>query len=142
MKKKSIIFGIIALLLFSMFNSTNAMYLETKTQETHRGAFTADLGIREDTALLSFKGSFKDFRQGHLVYGIVTHIDSERSIRFQGFATRHLFLFQTTLRNQIVNIVGRFTSYDSELDAYRGNWKGYVAGMGSTHGWISAQFIE
>ena len=44
--------------------------------------------------------------------------------------------------NQIVNIVGRFTSYDSELDAYRGNWKGYVAGMGSTHGWISAQFIE
>ena len=134
--------GILSLILLSMMISTNAVNIQTKTDINHQGTFTADIGIREDIPLLSFEGSFKDFRQGHLLYGTVTHVDSERSIRFQGFSTQHIFLFQTTLRNQIVNIIGKFNSYDSDLDTYQGNWRGFVAGIGSTHGWISAQFTE
>jgi hypothetical protein len=46
---------------------------------------------------------------------------------------------QTGFRNHIINVVGKFVSYDEEADEYHGIWRGFAIGYGWTSGWITAE---
>ena len=112
---------------------------ERDNQTINRGWFYGELGFRNDIApVIILDGSFRDFRGRHLLTGSISSVDSERSNRFQGFLTRNIFLIQTGYRNHIINIIGKFNSYDDVNDEYHGMWRGFVLGYGWTHGWITA----
>ena len=140
MNKKMMMMAMCSVLLFSSvaISMQNTMLIEKTT--VHRGIFEAEIGIREDVTELELEGVFRDFRGGHVLAGSISPVDSDRSSRFQGFVTRNYFIIQTSVRNNIVNIFGRFTEYDDELDEYHGNWRGFVVGVGRTSGWITASF--
>jgi len=111
-------------------------------QEFHSGSFIGEIGIRnENEPIIEFDGEFRDFRIGHILTGTVSLIDTEKSTRFQGFATRNYFIIQSAVRNRIVNIVGKFTTFDDEEQIYSGSWRGFAYGYDSGRGWITASFI-
>lgn len=139
MNKKIIIIGIMAVLFISSimmnvqaFSNTNKIF--------HRGSFQAEIGVRSRDTDFSLEGNYRDFPRGHLLFGTIGPVDSERTLRFQGFCTRNVFIIQTGVRNNIVNIVGRFNDYNEDLNEYSGNWRGFIIGLGRTNGWITASF--
>ena len=141
MKKSLIIVGI----LIFLFSSNVVVGIQTcrplNESPVHRGTFQSELGFRNQTdGVIVLDGTFRDFRGRHFISGSVTHIDSDRSTRFQGFISRHSFIIQAAVRSNIVNIVGRFSSFDEETQEYQGVWSGIVAGVGRTRGWITASF--
>ena len=141
MKRKLIIVGILSLLLSTCIATGIPILKHSDINPVNRGVFYAELGVRDERgALLTLEGNYRDFRGGHILSGKVNDIDSDRSIRFQGFATRNRFLIQTTVRGSIVNIVGRFNSYDENTHEFSGIWEGIIVGQGRTRGWITAQF--
>jgi hypothetical protein len=112
-------------------------------QDFHSGSFIGEIGIRnENEPLVEFNGRFRDFRIGHILTGEISLIDTERSTSFQGFITRNYFIIQSAIRNRIVNIVGKFTSFNEEEQIFSGIWRGFAYGIGSTRGWITASFIQ
>lgn len=140
MNKKMMMIAICSVLFFSsIVMSVQTSNVIEKTT-VHRGTFQAEIGIREDVTELELEGVFRDFRGRHVIAGSITKVDSERTTRFQGFVTRNFFVIQTAVRNNIVNIFGRFNEYDQDLDEYHGNWRGFVVGVGRTSGWITASF--
>ena len=108
----------------------------------HRGSFQAEIGVRANDTIFVLDGDFRDFRGRHVVYGLVSPVDSDRSVRFQGFISRNLFIIQSGVRNHIVNIIGRFNEYDEDQDLASGNWRGFIAGVGRANGWISARLTS
>ena len=140
MNKKVMMLAICSVMLFSSvaISIQNTTVIENRT--VHRGTFQAEIGIREDVAELELEGIFRDFRGRHVLAGSISLVDSDRSSRFQGFISRNHFIIQTSVRNNIVNIIGRFNEYDEDLDEYHGNWRGFVLGIGRTSGWITASF--
>ncbi len=140
MNKKMMMLAVCSVLFFSgIAMSVQTSNVIEKTT-VHRGTFQAEIGIREDVTELELEGVFRDFRGRHVIAGSITTVDSERTTRFQGFVTRNFFVIQTSVRNNIVNIFGRFNEYDEDLDEYHGNWRGFVVGVGRTSGWITASF--
>ncbi len=140
MNKKMMMLAVCSVLFFSgIAMSVQTSNVIEKTT-VHRGTFQAEIGIREDVTELELEGVFRDFRGRHVIAGSITTVDSERTTRFQGFVTRNFFVIQTSVRNNIVNIFGRFNEYDEDLDEYHGNWRGFVVGVGRTSGWIIASF--
>ncbi len=142
MNKKIVILCLLGILLVSPLLAGSSFKETTLPQRNtlHRGSFEAELGIKSEDTLLILEGTFKDFRKGHLLTGTVNTDDSERSTRFQGISSRNLFLIQASVKNNIVTVFGRFTSYDEDIDEYSGQWRGFVIGYGRTSGWITAQF--
>jgi hypothetical protein len=136
--KKILIICILAVLVFSSVGLSSAN--RNITQSLHRGSFNAEIGLRENIAKFNLDGNFRDFRGGHILLGTISPVDSERTLRFQGYSSRNLFIIQTGARNNIINIVGRFTDYDEINDEYSGQWQGFIVGMGRTSGWITASF--
>ena len=133
----------IIIVLLCIILSTTSMvsalsFHNTPIQPVHRGEFTGEIGLRNDSIpIIELDGTFRDFRGRHLVVGSLSPIDSDRSNRFQGLLTRNIFLLQTGYRNSIVNIIGRFISYDTENSEFSGPWRGFVLGYGRTYGWIT-----
>ena len=109
----------------------------------NRGSFEAKLGLKNETeASLSLDGLFRDFRGRHILFGTISHVGSDRTNSFQGFVSRNIFIIQFAVRSHIVNIVGRFTTYDEEQQEYHGVWRGFAVGVGRTSGWITASFTS
>jgi hypothetical protein len=140
MNKKMMMLAICSVLLFSSVAISMQTSIVIEKTTVPRGSFQAEIGIREDVAELELEGIFRDFRGRHVLAGSISPVDSDRSSRFQGFISRNHFIIQTSVRNNIINIFGRFNEYDEELDEYHGNWRGYVVGIGRTSGWITASF--
>jgi len=140
MKNKIIILCILTFLLVSPIAMSSPI-IKLNAKPVQRGIFQAELGFRNETeGILSLTGNVRNFRGRHIIFGSVTHIESDRSSRFQGFVTRNTFLIQTAVRSNIINVVGRFTSYDEETQEYSGIWSGMAVGIGRTRGWITASF--
>jgi hypothetical protein len=140
MNKKMMMLAICSVLLFSSVAISMQTSIVMEKTTVHRGSFQAEIGIREDVTELELEGIFRDFRGRHVLAGSISPVDSDRSSRFQGFISRNHFIIQTSVRNNIVNIFGRFNEYDEGLDEYHGNWRGFVVGIGRTSGWITASF--
>jgi len=142
MKRKLIVVCFLSLLLATCIVTGAPMIKKAKvTPVQNRGVFNADLGLGDErTALITLEGNYRDFRGGHILFGTINRIDSDYSNRFQGFASRNRFFIQTAIRGNIVNIVGRFNSYDEDSHEFSGNWGGLITGHGRTRGWITAQF--
>lgn len=140
MFKKLLIVSLLGMVMFSTIAVGNQIN-ENPVQPVHRGSFQAEIGVKESNeADFSIDGNFRDFRGRHILFGTISPIDSDRTLRFQGLSSRNLFIIQTGLRNQIVNIFGRFNEYDETENEYSGNWIGFIAGVGRTSGWITAQY--
>jgi len=133
------ILGFTVVLLFIV---TGSIPLVVANQSpSHRGSFYAVLGVRaSEEAQFELLGNFRDFRNRHMLYGTITPVDSERTFRFQGMASRNSFILQSAVSNRIVNIVGSFTSYDDETELFTGLWRGFIVGYGYSRGWIEASF--
>lgn len=133
----------IGLFIVMLFIVSSVMPLVISNPEIlHRGSFYAKIGIRDrEETQLELNGNFRDFRNRHLVFGTVNILDSERTFRFQGIATRNAFILQSAVSNNIVNIIGSFTRYDEETQTFYGQWRGIIAGHGHTNGWIEAHFV-
>lgn len=140
MNRKILMICILGILLTSSFAVGTQAFISNANRSNHSGSFQAELGVRTNDASFVLDGSFRDFRGRHLLFGTISPVDSERTLRFQGISSRNLFIIQTTVRNNIVNIVGRFNQYDEDTNEYSGNWRGFVVGMGRTSGWITARF--
>ena len=140
MNRKILMICILGVLLASGFTVGTQTFSTTNERSIHSGTFQAELGLRTNDAAFVLDGSFRDFRGRHLLFGTISPVDSERTLRFQGISSRNLFIIQTTVRNNIVNIIGRFNQYDEDMNEYSGNWRGFVVGMGRTSGWITARF--
>jgi len=138
--KKILILVIIGVLLAP--SAAIGSQLTAEREPFHRGSFEAEIGIRGNDAQFNLHGNFRDFRGRHILAGTISPDDSDRTLRFQGLSSRNHFIIQTGFRNNIVNIFGRFTDYDEELNEYSGNWRGFVIGMGRTSGWITASFTS
>ena len=138
--KKILIFCVLGVLLTSSIGIGSQLTMPK--EKTHRGSFQAEIGTREGITQFNLDGNFKDFRGRHLLLGTIRSDDSDRTLRFQGLSSRNHFIIQTGFRNNIVNIFGRFTEYDEELDEYSGSWRGFVIGVGRTSGWITASFTS
>jgi len=132
----------IGLFIVMLFIITSVMPLVISNQEIlHRGSFYAKIGIGDrEEAQLELNGNFRDLRNRHIVFGTANLIGSERTFRFQGIVTRSTFLIQSAVSNHIVNIIGSFTRYDEETQTFYGQWRGAIAGYGSSRGWIEANF--
>jgi len=116
--------------------------LKNKRENLHRGYFQAELGLHnEKVNNLTFDGNFIDFKRGHLLFGTVSIFNTNKSAFFQGLIIRNLFILQSTIRNNIINIVGKFNSYNELENLYSGIWKGFAYGFGRTRGWITARII-
>jgi hypothetical protein len=142
MYKKILIICVLGVL----FSSTLAVGMQTddtEIKQVHRGSFQAEIGLRESNEKdFVLDGFFRDFRGRHILIGSISPDDTDRSLRFQGLNSRNIFIIQTGVRNNIVNVIGRFTEYDETTDEYSGNWIGFVAGVGRTSGWITAHFTS
>lgn len=138
--KKILIFCVLVVLLTSSIGIGSQLTMSKET--TPRGSFQAEIGMREGITQFNLDGNFKDFRGRHLLVGTISPDDSDRTLRFQGLSSRNHFIIQTGFRNNIVNIFGRFTEYDEELNEYSGSWRGFVIGIGRTSGWITASFTS
>jgi hypothetical protein len=136
--KKILIFCVLGLLLTSSIVIGSQLTIPKET--IHRGSFQAEIGMRDGITQFILDGNFRDFRGRHLLVGIISPDESDRTLRFQGLSARNHFIIQTGFRNNIVNIIGRFTEYNEELDEYSGSWRGFVVGVGRTSGWITASF--
>ncbi|MDG6217836.1 MAG: hypothetical protein QCI00_00145 [Candidatus Thermoplasmatota archaeon] len=134
--KKILILVVLGILLISSVGIGSQLTVEKKS--LHRGSFEAEIGIRENDVQFNLDGNFRDFRGRHILSGIISPSDSNQSLRFQGLSSRNYFIIQTGFRNNIVNIVGRFTEYDEDMNKYSGSWRGFVIGVGRTSGWITA----
>jgi len=132
----------IGLFIVMLFIITSVMPLVISNQEIlQRGSFSAEIGIGDrGEAQLELNGNFRDFRNRHIVFGTANLIGSERTFRFQGIITRGTFIIQSAVSNRIVNIIGSFTRYDEETQTFYGQWRGLIAGYGSSRGWIEANF--
>lgn len=136
--KKILILCLLGVLIFSTIGvgSQNIYNFD----RSHRGSFNAEIGMRENVAKFELDGFFRNLRSGHVLLGAISPVESERTLRFQGYSSRNIFIIQTGFRNDIVNIMGRFTDYDEDLGKYYGTWQGFVIGLGRTSGWITASF--
>jgi hypothetical protein len=135
MKKMIICISLVCILLSTTFSVGGI----SNNRPLH-GTFHAELGIKDNTdPVIELDGLYKDFRGRHLLTGSISHLDSDRLIRFQGMITRNIFLIQTGYRNHIVNVIGKFVSYDEGDGEYRGLWRGFANGYGWTTGWIIAE---
>ena len=132
-------FGLFIVMLFII---SSVMPLVISNQEIiYRGSFYAKIGIGDrEEAQLELNGTFRDFRNRHIIFGTANLIGSERTFRFQGITTRSTFIIQSAVSNRIVNIIGSFTQYDQETQTFYGQWRGLIAGYGFSRGWIEANF--
>jgi hypothetical protein len=144
MRKKVLIVLVFIICTFFAGSATAAVQKTSSPAEpVHRGEFQARMGIgRGNEAFVELNGLFREARRGHIVFGTIELIDSDRSVRFQGFFIQNHFLIQSAFRNNIINIFGRFNDCDEQRELYRGQWKGFINGIGRNSGWITAQFIE
>jgi hypothetical protein len=134
--KKIFILVILGILLIPSVGIGSQMTVEKES--LHRGSFEAEIGMRRNEVQFNLDGNFRDFRGRHILSGIISPSDSDKSLRFQGLSSRNYFIIQTGFRNNIVNIIGRFTDYDEDINEYSGSWRGFILGVGRTSGWITA----
>ena len=142
--KKITVLAVFMLFLFISVGLGIGMPSKVSTEKTpvNRGRFQAEMGIREGgEPIIELEGVFREARRGYVVFGTVGLVDSGRSTRFQGFFVRNQFIIQSAVRNNIVNIIGGFRTYNEDRGIYQGHWQGFVVGHGRTSGWITAQFI-
>jgi hypothetical protein len=146
MKKIVLLLIFVTLLMSSTFQVTASTIsknsIERESNGTfHRGFFQAEIGLRnESEERITLEGKFRDFWNIHLISGTINLTGTQRSGRFQGFASRNFFIIQTAVRSHIVNIFGKFNSFDEEDQLYNGIWRGFVWGIGRGSGWITASF--
>lgn len=138
--KKILMLCVLGMLLASSIGMGSQ--LRIAKEPLQRGSFQAEIGLRENNVQFNLEGNYRDFRGRHILAGSISPKDSDRTLRFQGLSSRNHFIIQTGFRNNIINIVGRFTEYDEDLDKYSGNWRGFVIGLGRTSGWITASFTS
>ena len=133
---------IIGIFIVMLFIITSVMPVAISQKESlHRGSFHAEMGINNrKEAQLELNGNYRDFRNRHIIFGTGNTIGSERTFRFQGITSQNLFLIQSAITNRIVNIIGSFTRYDENNHIFYGEWRGFIAGYGSSRGWIEAKF--
>lgn len=137
--KKSII--VILGILLSLGTVVSSSIVEQETNSSDRGSFTAEMGLRgNEQPIIVLSGDFREIRGRQVLYGTVTHVRSDRTTRFQGMFARNHFVIQAGVRNQIINVIGRISSYDEETNEYHGNWFGFMVGQGRTNGWIIISF--
>jgi hypothetical protein len=136
--KKIIILVILGILLIPSVGIGSQLTVEKES--LHRGSFEAEIGIRENDVQFNLDGNFRDFGGRHILSGIISPSDSDKSLRFQGFSSQNYFIIQTGFRSNIVNIVGRFTDYNEDIHEYAGSWRGFILGVGRTFGWITASY--
>lgn len=143
MKKIIISISLVCILLFTTLSVIGVPIQELNKRSFHRGIFHAELGLRNNTIPISeLDGSYRDFRGKHLLSGSISLLNSDRSIHFQGIITRNMFIIQTGYRNHIINIIGKFVSYDEEDDEYHGIWRGFCLGYRQTSGWITVELND
>ena len=143
MKKIILTLCVFGVLLISGIVVSNPIDKSNMNDTLNQGSFEAELGLKNETeASLSLDGLFRDFRGRHILFGTISHVESDRTNSFQGFVSRNIFIIQFAVRSHIVNIVGRFTTYDEEQQEYHGVWRGFAVGVGRTSGWITASFTS
>ena len=131
MQKK--IVGILVCMLFLI----SAFSTVTIAKNEARENFQVELGLRnEDDTRISLNGQYRAFRDSIIFGGTWSLMGADKTGRFQGASTRSYFIIQMVINNQIINIVGKYTSYDEEEQTFDGIWRGRAGRIRGT-GWIT-----
>ena len=106
-----------------------------------KGVFQADLGLRnEGDAKISLNGQYRTFGSFRIFGGTGNLTGTDKTGRFQGLSTRSYFIIQTAVNSQIINIVGKYTSYNEEEQTFNGICRGLTGRIRGTTGWITGSF--
>jgi len=106
-----------------------------------RGVFQADLGLgNEGDAKISLNGQYRTFGSFRIFGGTGNLTGTDKTGRFQGVSTRSYFIIQTAVNSQIINIVGKYTSYNEEEQTFNGICRGLTGRIRGTTGWITGSF--
>jgi len=106
-----------------------------------KGVFQADLGLgNEGDAKISLNGQYRTFGSFRIFGGTGNLTGTDKTGRFQGLSTRSYFIIQTAVNSQIINIVGKYTSYNEEEQTFNGICRGLTGRIRGTTGWITGSF--
>ena len=106
-----------------------------------KGVFQADLGLgNEGDAKISLNGQYRTFGSFRIFGGTGNLTGTDKTGRFQGLSTKSYFIIQTAVNSQIINIVGKYTSYNEEEQTFNGICRGLTGRIRGTTGWITGSF--